>query len=485
MYIDGRKIPDSQQVEHDLCIIGAGAAGISIALQFIATKQNVCVLESGGFEFNARQQELYTGTVEGENSDPNYLTKTRLRMFGGSTMHWQGYCRPMDSIDFKRKTWVDHYHGWPIQRASLIPYYDKACEIVQINPFFKEFPESLPFIRKDLDIVSLPFHISPPVRFGKKYRPEIGKAKNISTYLFSNAREFMTSSDNSSIKTLKVVTSAGNVFQVKAKRFILCSGGIENPRILLNSNSSIKQGIGNQHDLVGRYFMTHLPMKGFGKAIITSPKAAQITDSLIKPTIHYLSLKEKTKQEKKLLNVGFHLHPGYKFNTPGRHPDNMRNVLPAFDSLLTGNSNYQIFPILAVAEQRPHPENRIELSSSRDYMGMQKLKLRYQYSQLDLNNIHQSAKIFASEIGRLGLGRVQTVFSDDKIPSLSPDDHHMGTTRMNPNPKLGVVDENCKVHGIDNLYIAGSSIFPSCGFANPTLTLIAMALRLTDHLKTL
>lgn len=483
MYIDSRKIKNDPKVIFDICIVGAGAAGIAIAKEFSGTNKRICLIESGGFEYNEKTQSLYQGEIDGENISKDFLTKTRLRMFGGSTMHWRGYCRPLDIIDFKKKIWLPNYPGWPISRETLIPFYDRACQLVDINPFFQQFPESKLFHKESVDIVSLPFHISPPTRFGSSFRTELGESKNIFVHLFANAREFLPTKDKNKIEKLKIISAAKSEFHIKAKQFILCGGGIENPRILLNSNSVIEKGIGNYFDLVGRYFMTHFPVKGFGKALITHPEVDEITRSIIKPTVHHLSLKDEIKQRRQLLNMSFHLHPGYKFKTPGKYPDKMEHVFPRFENLLNKSNKFRTFPILAIAEQSPNPDNRIVLSKERDFTGSQKIKLKFRHSQTDMQNIKRSAQLFAAEIGRHSLGRIQTAFIDDQEPVLSPDDHHMGSTRMNNNPKIGVVDQDCKVHAIKNLYIAGGSVFPSCGFANPTLTLLALSLRLSDHLK--
>jgi len=483
MYIDSRKIKNDPKVEFDICIVGAGAAGIAIAKEFNNTTLRICLIESGGFKFDEKTQSLYEGELEGKNISKNFLTKTRLRMFGGSTMHWQGYCRPLDLVDFKEKKWLTDYPGWPISRESLTPFYDRACQLVDINPFFQQFPESKLFHDKSVDIVSLPFHISPPTRFGSSFRKELGESKNIFVHLFANARELLPTENKNQIEKLKIISAKNTEFHIKARQFILCGGGIENPRILLNSNSVITKGIGNYFGLVGRYFMTHFPVKGFGKALITHPQVDEITRSIIKPTIHHLSLKDNLKQSRELLNMSFHLHPGYKFKTPGEYSGKMEHVLPQFESLLNNRDKFRAFPILAVAEQSPNRNNRIELTDERDFTGSQTIKLKFKHSQEDMRNIKRSAQLFATEIGRHSLGRVQTAFIDDQEPVLSPDDHHMGTTRMNNNPKLGVVDKDCKVHAIKNLYVAGSSVFPSCGFANPTLTLLALSIRLSDHLK--
>jgi choline dehydrogenase-like flavoprotein len=189
------------------------------------------------------------------------------------------------------------------------------------------------------------------------------------------------------------------------------------------------------------------------------------------------------KRELKLLNAGFHLHPGYRFETPGRYPESMEKVLPYFAAFLRKETHYRVLPMLAVSEQSPDPGNRVMLIDERDATGMRRARIELRPSDTDMDSLHRSAHRFGIEFGRRSLGRIQTMFYEDNAPALKPDDHHMGSTRMDPDPNFGVVDGDCRVHGMDNLYVAGSSVFPACGFANPTLTLLALALRLCDHIR--
>jgi choline dehydrogenase-like flavoprotein len=138
------------------------------------------------------------------------------------------------------------------------------------------------------------------------------------------------------------------------------------------------------------------------------------------------------------------------------------------------------------AEQAPNPRSRVNLHhSKRDQLGLPATQLDWQLSDFDKFSIRRTAELIGIELGRAGLGRVRTDIDEDlsKFPLVETAWHHMGTTRMSENDRTGVVDSACRVHGLSNLYVAGSSVFPTGGRANPTLTIVALAIRLADHLK--
>lgn len=482
MFIDCAGFRPPAAFEHDICIIGAGAAGISIARELIGSGRDVCLLESGGFELEDRSQDLYAGILDGTDIRGDYLSGTRLRVFGGSTMAWGGLCRPMDEIDFEAKPWVDDYPGWPFGRSELIPYYDRAAEVVEIKPFFASGPERLPFLRPEIGLVSLPFRTSPPVFMGATYRTALEEARNVTVYLHANALEVVPTPAGDHIGRLRVLTVDGAELAVRARVYVLCAGGIETVRILLNSDSVVPGGIGNRHDLLGRFFMSHFPLVQFGRALFVVKDVQALMRSLVSKAVHYVSVKEETRRERHLLSAGFLFHPTVPV-FEGRIPRGMEQVLPQFESLLRGELRAKTVPLLAVPEHAPNRESRITLSAERDATGTRRVRLQFRRSPIDIESLRANVEILARELGGHAVGRLQTVFTEGEAPALRPDDHHLGATRMHRDPRQGVVDATGRVHGVDNLYVAGPSVFPSGGFANPVLTIIALALRLADHLK--
>jgi FAD dependent oxidoreductase len=270
--IDAHKVPEGRTVETEVCIVGAGAAGITLALEFVNQPFRVCLLESGSLEFDQATQSLYDGEIAG--LPYTSLKAARARYFGGTTNHWNGWCRPLDEIDFQTREWIPH-SGWPFGRAHLEPYYKRAQKICQLGPFnydaeawqTQDAP-SLPLAGGR--VITTVFQFSPPTRFGQLYRDEIVHARNISTYLRANVLEIEATKTGKTVTRLRVACLQGNKFWISAKFFILATGGIENARLLLASNKVYAAGLGNQNGIVGRFFMDHVNLDS-GAILLSDP----------------------------------------------------------------------------------------------------------------------------------------------------------------------------------------------------------------------
>lgn len=513
MYIDSRRFKSNKLLETDVCIIGAGAAGITLALEFINKSFRVCLLESGGFEYDPETEVLNQGITVGRHYD---LVNTRARLFGGTTNLWGGHCVPFRSRDFDTRDWIP-YSGWPISGNHLDPYYKRAHKIHKIG----EYNYDTIAIAKSLEMELFPFDRNKvestvsrynALDFGVVYKDAIGRASNINTYLYANATSINRDPESDYIRDVSVMTLAGNKFSVRAKYFVLAAGGIENTRLLLLSNTVQKTGLGNEHGLVGRFFMEHfwypngviLPsMQGSTYELYVSER---VYDKNCAVRFH-ISLPERATQQYKV--------PGYRseIGTSKTAPDSVvsagiiRDKIKHFkfpDDLsqhifkiisdpypiighLAGNKKLlHSYLLLNYVEQIPNPNSRIVLSDQKDKLGMNKVTLDWRLSKLDIHGIRTAQKLIAAEVGRTNFGRLRMELPEDEEVMREGGGggaHHMGTTRMHIDPKKGVVDADCRVHGLKNLFIAGSSVFPSCGYSNPTLTIVALAIRLADHLN--
>jgi len=259
MLIDGRTLPPDRLVRTDLCIVGGGAAGITLALAFAGDRDiDVCLVESGGLDFDADVQELYRGQTIGVAYEPY---DTRLRYFGGSTNHWGGWCRPLEEMDFEARPWVPH-SGWPIGLAELAPYYTEAgalCEVPGLGREAGTWSErlGLPALAlADSRLRHMMFLVSSPTRFGEVYRERLLAAANLTICLHSNVIGFKRSPQGALVDRVQVATLTDNRFEIAARCFVLACGGIENARLLLCSKS-MEGGLPDPYDLVGRYFMEH------------------------------------------------------------------------------------------------------------------------------------------------------------------------------------------------------------------------------------
>jgi choline dehydrogenase-like flavoprotein len=481
--IDARSLPQETIVDADVCIVGAGAAGIAIARELAGSRLRICLLESGGLTLDGDTQALYRGTSMARKYFR--LDEARTRYFGGSTNCWMGFCRPLDADDFEQRDWIPH-SGWPFDRAALLPYYRRAQAVCQLGPFRYRGDECATPQRPQLAfadgrVVTQCFQIA-PTRFGEIYREEIAGAADIACHLHANVVDIELGADARAVEQLQVRTLGGNAFRVRPKVAVLATGGIENARLLLASQRGQPAGLGNHNDLVGRFFMEH-PHTLAGAFL---PSAAAIRLGLYRPhqrgrvnELGILSLSAATRRRERLANFTTSL------TGPGGLDPFERGLAAAVAGVDAAQAGAGKYVLSNECEQVPNPESRVELSYERDALGMNRVKLKWRLSPQDKRNLRRSHEILARELGRAGVGRLKPGLTeaDDWPSDLTGARHHMGTTRMHPDPKRGVVDANGRVHGTANLFVAGSSVFPTSGSANPTLTILALALRLADHLK--
>ena len=525
MFIDSRTLPEGSRIESDVCIVGAGAAGITIARELTGKPFRVCLIESGGLESDLDTQSLYQGEIVGFPYYP--LDLIRLRYFGGTTNHWAGACRPLDEIDFAARPAIPH-SGWPLDKSQLDTYYQRAHLICQLGPYdYKtdtwKSEENPPLPIEGNRVATAILQDSPPTRFGLVYREQIEQAHNISTYLFANAIDIETTATANAVTRLNVATLQGNSFSITAKFFILATGAIENARLLLVSNKTQKTGLGNQNDLVGRYFMEHLSVPGglfLPSSSLTSSTGLYTNGRKLDGVVGsaYLSITPQTRRREKLLNVrAFLKEVSPQVATQGTtgwsvsaqtvmeahrtgnwdidFAEHIMNIINNTDEIAIrayetffNRPKKGVYALYYQIANAPNPDSRVTLISERDKLGMPRVRLDWRFGDLERHTLRRANEIIGEDIGRSGLGRVSVL--PDNPDTGWPDGlrgawHQMGTTRMHPDSKRGVVDEYGRVHGVSNLYVAGSSVFPTSGYTNPTLTIVALCIRLSDHISQL
>jgi choline dehydrogenase-like flavoprotein len=536
-----------EDVEADLCIIGAGAAGIAIARAFIASSVSVCLLESGGATAEQRSQALYEGSSVGDLPlDPG---TSRMRVFGGSCNLWGGGCIPLSSQDMLSRDWVPH-SGWPISYAELEPYYARARSYCRIDALdFEDGTFTAPTPRPPLslddnNLVNQIFARS-PILFGEAYRDELEQASNIKVLLHANLLELLASADGGHVRTARIGTIDGRRGAVRARHYVLACGAIENARLLLLSNSVVPQGLGNQHDVVGRYFMDH-PSGKLGTLTTDTPH--RVTRPYERrhgrrqlPFFPEIGLSHHYQRRHRILNG--RVHP---FGVEGPLPLGIRALRELRSALrrsvhdesallearlcaaLRNGPAAETFgapsslartalklglglgdiakaclhkladrPVVASShielvgffEQAPNPDSRITLGKDTDALGQPKVCVDWRLTALDRYTYRKASSMCGSELAQASGGHfhLEPWLADDASmpPQVHGTAHHMGSTRMSDDPRTGVVDRHCKVHGMDNLHIAGGSVFPTGGWAFPTFTVVGLSLRLADELRTL
>lgn len=501
MYQDARQIPHGTTLDTDLAIIGAGAAGITLAYALADAPFRVCLIESGGLDPEDETQALAGGETVGMAYGP--LEATRLRQFGGSTGHWGGWCRPLDALDFERRDWVP-LSGWPIGRADLDPHYPAASALCEAGPF--AYDDVAGWERRlgisgaaptDGDMVRRVIQFSPPTRFGERYRAALGAAPNLLTLLHANVVDIAAADNAAEVAALDLATLDGKRHRLTARCYVLATGGIENARLLLLSDGIQSTGLGNGSDMVGRCFMEHPHVYSMGNLLLPdvnmiSPLCLDDQDLSGQGLRSNFMPSAPFQRSRQLLNATFTLGISARFNSRAdigteEHP----LTAPLLDLLRSDQKPDADAPfgfrvgIGGAGEQGPNLASRVTLAAERDALGQRKTRLDWRLSRDDKASLTRNLRALGAEFAAAGLGRLHVALpdGDDWPADLTGGNHHMGTTRMAAAPKDGVVDATCRVHGIGNLYVAGSSVFPTSGAANPTLTIVALALRLAALLR--
>lgn len=547
MLDDALDLNDGATLTTDVCIIGAGAAGITLALELANSSLDVLLLESGGLQPEDPTQRLYEGSVVDErlHCPPD---RYRQRRFGGSTTIWGGRSAPFDPIDFEARDYIPH-SGWPMDLETLRPYYARANQLCELgafqyragDAFSRPLPPMIPGFHSDHFTTDSLERFSCPTDFGARYGTALRKARNVRALLHANLTKIHFQPDARVVDSLTIRTLAGKGFTVRPRQVILAVGGLEIPRLLLANTDRWPQGIGNQHDVVGRYYMCHIA----GTIGMLRPKVPgasiwngyDVADDGVYCR-RRLALSATTQRRLGLGNFIARLHhrnitdpahrsavlsalqlakglisyeygkrlQGEEHSNFGTWMAHVRNVLSApWEVLAFGHHMVRDrflaarkFPSIIVrspagnysldfhAEQIPNAASRMSLASERDALGMQKLLIDWRYADADIATVREAIQLFAAELQRSDVGTFEYDPASIELEMArygAYGGHHLGTARMGNDPKTSVVDAHGRVHETENLYIAGGAVFPTSSQANPTLTIVALAIRLADQLR--
>ncbi len=561
MLIDGRTVRKDARIECDICIIGAGPAGLAAAQEFLGQDLQVCLVESGDFEPDPETQALADCEVT-ENDDlyPNPIY-AHDRRIGGTSAQWDVmldsgphlHLTPLDPADLHTRNWVAH-SGWPIDYPTLRTFYARAQSVCaaggfDFDPANWSDESAAPFTFDSGRVVSKMLATGPQAHFLKTLPRRVASSGNIRLLTWSNAVELVTNADANNVRSVRIACLGGNHYRISARFVILAQGAFEVPRLLLASHATAPAGLGNDRDLVGRFLMdrqiikagrlvpaTHSGFDRFafydlrqirgrhvmGKLALSQQTLARegILQSLISFSPEERSLWRRLAQRPFGRGTTFR-SPAYRSarallsaardrRRPTRLLRHLARIAGGLDDLMyiklrgagyrrefnldnggwtrvPGNDRrFLALDVHQMCEQSPDPENRITLSRSNDGTGMPLPKVHFRWNELDIQSALRTQEIMREEFRRSGVGELR-VERRDNYPLLAQmSAHHpSGTTRMSLNPSSGVVDADCKVHGVGNLFVASSAVFPTSGHAPPTLTVIALTLRVCDRIKDL
>ena len=549
MIQDADQIVRDTIVQADICIVGGGPAGITLAIELAKTGRSILLLESGDSGPSDDAQALNLGEVADAalHSPPD---KYRQRRFGGGTSIWGGRCVPFDPIDFETRRWMDH-SGWPIGYADIAQYYPAANALCEAGDYEYDARLASPggmrpvlkgFAPRHFEVNAIE-RFSCPTNFGTRYHSRLHRAANVRVLLRATVTHLRASPDGSRIERLDVRNSKDLGFSIVADQFVLATGGIETPRLLLTSDDVHEAGIGNSNDLVGRFYMCHiagtigrLQVQGAADTVWHGYDVA--ADGTY--CRRRIALRPEVQAEHGLGNAVFRLHhpritdPGHRTgplsaiylaqnfisyeyakrlvsDEPTTAATWLRHGLNAvadpiatirflghwlrdrtlaerkFPSVII-RPRTNLFSLDFHAEQTPNPDSRIGLARGVDRFGNRQVRVDWRYSRQDVQTVARSFELLRDDLAEQAIARLTLAPDEADIETVVRRDgayggHHIGTARMGASPSSGVVDADGKVFGVNNLYLAGSSVFATSSQANPTLTIVAMALRLADHLS--
>ena len=526
MFIDFADATCSIPTETDLCIVGSGVMGLAIASHLLNhSARKILLVEEGVLEdtntTSAVAAELQGGDLA------SAVDNSRARGFGGSSRRWGGQALPFSALDLADRPFLSQRGGWPISWEELNRFYPAADQFLGLTsmPFttdlWKRQAVTAPFAEgSDLELSISKY--SPHAYLASVYQKPITTSKQADCLINAKVASVVLEGDGARAQGVKVRNSHGREATISARVVVLCSGGIENPRILLASQQLDRRGVGNQADLVGRYYQDHVGFFAAELRPLDWARFRHLFASFLPGDQKYvpkIQLAQSLQRSQGLLSVIGNIDVQEGENSPRncarriyrklRHArpisaesgstfhDLRRLVSSAPDALKLlsahllehriGLPKKARFFLMANAESEPLHASRITLSDQLDGYGLNRPKVSWLVSDLTLNALKAYGVAVKNtlESATIAEVRLSPYLTDPKANwkeraySLY---HHMGATRMSSSPKEGVVDSYGRVHGIDNLYIAGTSILPSGSSSNPSYTALALAFRTAEHL---
>lgn len=538
MLVDARKLPENAALRADIIVAGTGPAGASIILELARTGADILVLEGGALTLDKGARETLRADAVSQETEP--IDKMRDKRLGGTSHQWGGRTFPFDAVDFSERPEVNA-KAWPVSREAMEPYYRRAAVRLETGAYEYAANPAIPGARQHLfdapsDIINdeAIWRFGPPVKFGDVLQRELKDAPNVRIMYHANVTKLVQGQDGV-ITSVEFASAPGRMHSASADEVVLALGGLETARMLLVSN------IGNEHDQVGRNFMTH-PIAVVGKVKLKDPASAKNTAEYVRShdnvwVRRLLALQEDVRRKEGLLNMGVgiwyqdardpqHGDPllsafalarkaltytgGFKgtgmhrqYAESGSTAAHVRNLVKGAPSLVPFayhwiNDRYiskRTVPAFARlspkgeyalrfdAEQSADPNNRVTLSNEVDAYGIPRLHVENTVSESDRLNYLRSIELFKEGLEKADFATVELPTREDMLTRTMIDStHQMGLVRMGTDPNESVCDLNGRVWSSPNLHLATSGTFPTAGQAGPTMTVVAFALRLADHL---
>ena len=505
-------IPSNKQA--DVVVVGAGAAGISLAVELARHGRQVILLEGGGASLEESSQQLYRSDLPGLSH--RGIHTGRFRVHGGTTTMWGGQILELDESDFAQRPWIPA-SGWPIPKSELLPHYARALELEGIagsilddRRVWETLGDPVPHF-DGLD--SYLSRWCPEPNFARLHRRSLEANPRIDLWLHANAVELLIEHDQATGVRCRTLSGTEAIF--RARDYIFALGTIESSRFFLQPRP---QGVHpwNRSGLLGRHFQDHIDSDAATVRSRSLAEVHRLFDGIFLRGYKYnpkLRLTLEVQRASGILNAG-----GTIFSVSDLDTD-LAEVKTTAKHILRGRlgqlSAAQLARLLRNAplvvrqayrygvqhrafhlpsaeiklrvhcEQQPDSESSITLSNERDSLGLLRTRLTWCISPTELRTIRRFVEIAQTSFAGIAeiVPNPDLLAAGDRFKEHCQDSfHHMGGMRMNSSPTAGVVDTDLKLHGIRNAYICSGAVFPTSGFSNPTHTLLALAVRLAARL---
>jgi hypothetical protein len=535
-------VPESLQ-GYPYCIIGSGAAGVSLAIALLRKGHRVLLIDGGDWHEDASLDDAYIGHADAPHPA---TTEYRRQRFGGTTHLWGGRCVPLDAVDLNVRAHVPN-SGWPIELQEIEDYYPEAMSYCDagvadftinalagnVAPMFDELPSLQAHLQERIERYSL------PTDFSKKYKNELSSSKLAQVLLRARCTKLNLIDQDNKVNSIEV-TDGLQKFEINAANFILCGGGIETTRLLLSTRAHAPNWV-RFDPALGKFYGCHyelifgdLSFSGkkpffdfqktkdgvYARRKLQFSQAFQAEHGLLNSVFRlhfpayadaghgsgvlstiYLAKSILASEHQSILNHG--VSSGNKINNSSLA--HIKNVATDIGSVFSFGYDYIFkmklaerrlpytlvpnrngsYPLEFNSEQVPDASNKVTLLDQLDAQGVQRVSVHWKLTETDIASGVESFIQLQRLLATTQACKLAFDYGElkERISGALPvGGHHIGTTKMGHSAQNSVVDKNCQLHGVANLFVASASVFPTNSHANPTLTIIALALRLANYL---